>query len=270
MPIITKVANLKIEEDVSRYRAQYNPDKRIIENVWDQKDFEDELILTDISKFTFNPADKIYDEMVYDGEPDTAGGFWKGDWWWRVMTNRFPDRDISFWRFYKRFRGQLTGELQRRVKDFSQTVFYVPDLRDFQVQNYGRHANFHFPLWFLDMLIADKVMEEGLRVTKIGTKNPPIPYVSKEEYEEMLEVYRARKEEEEPQSPILQEIKSQYADLVKETNSIPAKIGNKRHHVEKKAAKEIAKGQFDAENKILENQSFIDSLKGTLMPENAA
>lgn len=267
MPFISKVGNLKIEDDVSEYKLQYNSDKKIMENVWVQKDFEEDLILTDIGKFTWNPADKIYDEMVYDGDPDSGGNFWKGDWWYRIMTNRFED-DISYWRFYRKFRSQLTGEIQKRAKDFSQTVFYVPDLKDFQIQKYGRHANFHFPLWFLDMIIADGVMESGLRLNKIGIK-PPIPYVAKEEYEEMLEVYKQRKQEEEPQSPILQDIKAAYADLKKEVSDQPKKIGNKRHHIEKRAAKEIAQNQFAAEKTISENQELINTLAGSLKPAEA-
>lgn len=246
MPFITRVGNLRITDDVSGYR--YNAATK--ENDYIIKEFDHELVLTNVGQYSFTKGTQDYLETVYDGDPDPKGMYFKGNVWFRVNNKNFEE--IDYWRFYKKFRGQLIGEDQKKYKDMSQTVYYVPGYEDFQVNEYGKYKGFHFPVWFLDIIIMDKLPERGLTLNK--DDEPTTKYIKTEEYEEMREIYEFRKAKED--FSISDDIKNaleEHAAMLNKEKSRTRIQGAVKAEAAKRFSKEIAREQAQAESKLLED-----------------
>ena len=259
MPFISKSGNLTIEDDVSGWR--YNPETK--SNDWVTKDFDHRLVLTSVGQYSFEKDTPDYYANIFFGDIDTEGMYFKGDHWFRVKTQDFRD-DIDYWRFYKKFRDQLTGEAQKKNANFSKTIYYVPTYDDFVPAEYGDKANFHFPIWFLDILIADGVAEEGLRLTK--PNQPGVPFTTQEQYEDMLRIFEERKEKEDFYvDEQIKEVMKEHAELKKKERT--RYLGSSRHynHINKKMEKEIQEAKAGADKMTLsELKSAVKQQKEAL------
>lgn len=264
MPFISRSGNLKIIDDYSTWK--YNAEKK--QNEYILKDFDAPLTLTNVGNYSFTKDTQDFIETIYDGDPDQKGMYFKGNVWFRVKTKDFDE--IDYWRFYKKFRGQLIGEDQIRFKDVSQTIYYVPGYEDFQVNEYGKFKGFHYPLWFLDIIVNDGLPEKGLELTKDG--EPGVHYVTPQEYLEMKEIYEYRKANED--LSLTDEIKKALEEhtglLNKERNRLRMQ-GSAKSRAAKSFNKEISKQQVIAEKNLLEginkdltNKESIDEISELL------
>lgn len=251
MPFISRSGNLVHDDDVSNWK--YNIETK--RSDWIDRDFDYELDLTKVGSFSFEKDTPQYKEMVFSGDPVKDGMYFKDSPWFRILSNRFTDAD--YWRFYKKYRPQLTGEVQKRQKGFSQTVYYVPRFEDFVVNHYGDTANFHFPIWFLDILIADKVPEYGLHLNR--DNQPGVPWTTREEYEQMLEIYEQRKlQEDEALSDEVKAILEAHAALKNKERNYRLQRAQANSRRDKNMAKDIAQEQAKAESQIVAQENSVE------------
>jgi len=179
MPFLSRNGYVVMTHDVKKMK--FNPLDQTI-GYCNEGEYEEELEIINAGSNDFDPDSRAYKEVIWSGEPNREGMYFLEDPIYRVPTNRFSTEE--FWRFYKYFRTYA------KEKEF----FYQPDGMDFVPTEFGATEGFHFPLWVLEMIIADGLLDEALQQDDL-TK-PGRPRLTLEQKEKLLKAYEKRKSEE--------------------------------------------------------------------------
>lgn len=254
MAFITQVGNLIIDEDTHCYKSRYNDITKKSELEWVEKDFANELVLTNVGDLVFDEEHQAFIDRVFWGRIDRNGGYFLETPWYRIMTQKMDD--VALWRFYKRWRDDVKGVLSQRFKGHSQTVYYIPHVDDFQVVEYGPKANFHFPVWFLDIIIADGLIERYKNMSKPNQDG--VRWITDDGVEQLYRIYEARKRKEnEPETDAVKAIQDDFTKLKNKERAAVARIGKKESVMEKRYDSEIRMEQFKAEQLLDEGEESV-------------
>lgn len=162
MPIVTRIANLKLTHDVNEeVLQQWNlepwNDKYKREDMPIQVTFGDSV--PDVEK----PNSKTMKKYVHRGERDLKMGYFNGTPIFRVPLEDFSE--YTRLRFMERFaRTDLYGP---------HTLVYEPKVEDVRVDSVGDTAGFDMPIWILDYLFAHNFLELSEKFCKL----PGVPEV---------------------------------------------------------------------------------------------
>lgn len=252
MPYISQIGNFKITDDVTSYKSRFNQETRKWENHKVIKEFDKELTLVNVGDLTFDEDHPSFQKTVFWGRIDREGMYFLDTPWFRIATHDMDDKNL--WRFYKRFRDDVMGTLSKMHKDHSQSVYYVPHIDDFQVVKYGSKANFHFPIWFLDIMIADGIIEKYKNMSK--PNQPGTRWITDEGVQELYDIYEQRKAEEDPDSQLVKAFQDEFAKIKGKEKRESAHVGLAASRTEKRFGREIAKAQGEAEIRIMEQNNL--------------
>lgn len=255
---MSRDGNLEIEEDVAGW--EYDPEKK--QNVWVSRPFEHKLKLTSVGDIPTDERDPKFKHFVFSGEKDPEKKAWKDTPWYRVTTQYMSDEDL--WRFYSRYRDDVTGKKSAQKKNHQQVIRYVPTFDDFQVQEYGEKANFHLPVWLLDIIIADGLVDIGKRYTRdsLGKNDKSaIPWVTEEQVQDMLGIYEKRKANEDEDNAEVARIKEKYKELRTKDSTQLMNNGRKQQAAEKAAEKDRIMAQVEAEKALAAVKAEQEKLK---------
>lgn len=264
MPFITRDGGLIIEDDVAGW--EYDAEKR--ENVWVARKFDKPLTLTSVGDIPTDDRDPKFKHYVFAGEKDPEKKAWKDTPWFRVTTQYMDDENL--WRFYARYRKDITGQLSLQSKGHQQVIRYVPMFDDFQVQEYGDKANFHLPVWMLDIIVADGLIDIGKKYTRdsLGKNDTgATPWVTDDEVADMLAIYEKRKANEDEDDELVAKIKEKYKDIKAKENIKGANTARKHQAASKANEKERLMAQAKAEealNQVKEEQEKLKKEKEEL------
>lgn len=254
MPFITQTGNLKITEDVSRHGYKYDPETRKVQTYWIQKKFNKELILTNVGDLAFDEDHPSYQRYVFHGRVNREGMYFEETPWFRITTQDMDDENL--WRFYERWRDDVMMTLAKRNKNHSQTVYYVPHVDDFQVVKHGAKKNFHFPIWFLDIIIGDGLIELYKNMSK--PNQPGVRWITDEGVNELYDIYEARKLEEDSSSPVVKAIQDTYTSLKQKERTANAQQARSVNAAAKRAERDRLDAQAEAETKIAASKTGPD------------
>ena len=276
MPFISPVGNLEIADDVSRLVF----DSDLQKHVFVEKEFDDALTLTDQGAYTYDAKTDNHIQHVFEGEPLKDMFCFKESHMWRVMTQNFLEKDeddkiigpcdVSWWRFYRKYRDSLTGRMAKKFPNYQELVKYVPSYDDFQVVKYGPKANFHFPVWILEMMKADGILARFKNSTRPGSRGQ-VRYCTDEQLEEMLDILEERKNYEGVESPFMEDFKKmKKKEAVQKSNSarkrqnamkkLERDMLNEQGAVDQKAEEEAAKKKAQEEKKAKELEEVFNSI----------
>jgi hypothetical protein len=258
MPFISRDGNLIVEDDVSGW--EYDIERK--ENVYITKSFGDPLQLTSVGDIPTDDRDPKFKHFVFAGEKDPEKKAWKDTPWFRVTTQYMDDENL--WRFYSKYRKDITGQLGLMKKGHAQVIRYVPTFDDFQVQEYGDKANFHLPVWMLDIIIADGLIDMGKRYTRdsLGRDDTSAtPWVTEAEVQDMMGIYEKRKANEDEDNELVAKIKEKYKEIKVTEKTSLMNTARSQQATEKAAEKERLQAQYEAEKALEEAKAERERLQ---------
>lgn len=257
MPFISRDSTLKIDHDVSR--NEYDPDLK--QMVFKKKKFNEPLILTDINQAPRSVKDSKMRQYLFHGDMDDEYLAWNCTPWWRVLTQKMDD--VNLWRFYSYYREDMTGRKSQLVKGHQQVMHYVPTYDDFVVSNHGITKKFHLPVWLLDIIIADKLVINGAKMTKDkkGSKDTAVEYfVTQDEVDECMQIYEERKQQEKDPEGVVIDIRKQFKEIKQKESAMNANMARVQQASEKSAEKEYLQASHEAEQALNEAKEAKEEL----------
>lgn len=176
MPFVTKHGGLEMEFDTYPESKYYDPDARP-EPITFQKECN------------MNPDSLEYKEIIRRGVPHVEQMYWKVDPCYRIPHNRFDTYT------QERLLNYFLMERSEKLKNpnYLATIDYEPDIEDIEIRKYGHTAGWHMPLWMINTLVSEGVIEEAKGKGKIASSTGEI-MITESEYTEFMTALKERKE----------------------------------------------------------------------------